>query len=93
MPLFVALREGAALDDGLRARIVAAIRSSLSPRHVPDEIVAVPAIPRTLSGKKMELPVKRLLLGHPMDAVAAPGTTADPAALEAFAALGLARST
>jgi acetoacetyl-CoA synthetase len=93
MPLFVALREGAALDDGLRARIVAAIRSSLSPRHVPDEITQVPAIPRTLSGKKMELPVKRLLLGHPMDAVAAPGTTADPAALEAFAALGRARST
>jgi acetoacetyl-CoA synthetase len=93
MPLFVALREGAALDDGLRARIVAAIRSSLSPRHVPDEITQVPAIPRTLSGKKMELPVKRLLLGHPMDAVAAPGTTADPAALEAFAAMGRARST
>lgn len=91
MPLFVALREGAVLDDALRGRIAAAIRSGLSPRHVPDEITVVPAIPRTLSGKKMEIPVKRLLQGHPLEAVAAPGTTADPAALEAFAAMGRER--
>jgi acetoacetyl-CoA synthetase len=93
MPLFIALREGATLDDALRGRIMAAVRSALSPRHVPDEIVAVPSIPRTLSGKKMEIPVKRLLQGHPLDAVAAPGTTADPAALEVFAAMGRARSS
>jgi acetoacetyl-CoA synthetase len=93
MPLFVAVREGATMDDAVRARIVTAIRSALSPRHVPDEIFQVPAIPRTLSGKKMELPVKRLLMGHPLDTVAAPGTTADPSALEAFAALGRARTS
>ncbi len=60
---------------------------------MPDEIIEVPAVPRTLSGKKMEIPVKRLLQGQPLEAVAAPGTTADPAALEAFAAMGRARST
>ncbi len=70
----------------------AAIRSGLSPRHVPDEIVAVPAIPRTLSGKKMEIPVKRLLQGHALETVAAAGTTTDPAALEWFAAFGRERA-
>ena len=84
MPLFVALRPGTELDDALTARINAAIRTGLSPRHVPDEIIAVPAIPRTLSGKKMEVPVKRLLQGRPLAEVAAPGTTADPTALDAF---------
>jgi acetoacetyl-CoA synthetase len=63
MPLFVVLREGTALDEALRKRLVAEIRQALSPRHVPSEILAVPAIPRTLSGKKMELPVKKLLMG------------------------------
>jgi acetoacetyl-CoA synthetase len=63
MPLFVVLREGVALDDALKKRLVTEIRSALSPRHVPSEIFAVPAIPRTLSGKKMELPVKKLLMG------------------------------
>jgi len=92
MPLFVALRPGVALDDDLRARIAGAIRRELSPRHVPDEIIAVPAIPRTLTGKKMEVPVKRLLQGEPLDAVAAPGTTADPAALETFAVMGRERA-
>jgi acetoacetyl-CoA synthetase len=54
MPLFVALRPGAVLDDALRVRIAAAIRTALSPRHVPDEIIVAPAVPRTLTGKKME---------------------------------------
>lgn len=63
MPLFVVLREGVELDEALRKRLVAEIRQALSPRHVPNEIFAVPAIPRTLSGKKMELPVKKLLMG------------------------------
>ncbi len=92
MPLFVALRPGAVLDDGLRARIAAAIRSGLSPRHVPDEIVAVPAIPRTLTGKKMEVPVKRLLAGQSLASVAAPGTTTHPEALDAFAVIGRERA-
>ena len=64
MPLFVVLREGLVLDDALAARLQAAIRAALSARHVPNEIFQVPAIPRTLSGKKMELPVKKLLQGE-----------------------------
>ncbi len=63
MPLFVVLREGVVLDAALTARLKAAIREALSARHVPNEIVQVAAVPRTLSGKKMELPVKKLLLG------------------------------
>jgi acetoacetyl-CoA synthetase len=63
MGLFVVLRDGVPLDDALVARIKQAVREALSPRHVPNEVLAVPAVPRTLSGKKMELPVKKLLLG------------------------------
>ena len=63
MPLFVVLREGLVLDDTLTQRLRLAIRTALSARHVPNEIFQVTAIPRTLSGKKMELPVKKLLLG------------------------------
>ena len=91
MPLFVALAPGVGMDADLDARIRAAIRARLSPRHVPDEIVTVPAIPRTLTGKKMEVPVKRLFLGHPIEAVAAGGAVADPEALPAFARLAAAR--
>jgi acetoacetyl-CoA synthetase len=91
MPLFVALAPGVVMDAALEARIRSAIRTSLSPRHVPDEILVVPRIPRTLTGKKMEVPVKRLFIGHPLDAVAAAGAVADPEALPAFAALAAAR--
>lgn len=63
MPLFVVLREGLRLDEDLTARIKERIRQALSPRHVPNEVWQVEAIPRTLSGKKMELPVKKLLMG------------------------------
>lgn len=63
MPLFVVLREGLVLDDALEARLKAAIKQALSARHVPNAVFQVAAIPRTLSGKKMELPVKKLLLG------------------------------
>jgi len=82
--LFVVLRDGAALDGELRARIAGVLRHELSPRHVPDTVEAVPAIPRTLTGKKMEVPVKRLLLGRPLAEVAAPGAVADPSALDFF---------
>ena len=85
MPLFVVLADGVDLDAALKARINGAIRSALSQRHVPDEIVAVPAIPRTLTGKKMEVPVKRLLQGRPLAEVAAAGATADPQALDWYA--------
>ena len=63
--LFVTLRDGMELSDELRTRIVGELRTSLSPRHVPDEMLSVPAIPRTLSGKKLEVPVKRILTGTP----------------------------
>ena len=91
MPLFVVLAPGAELDAELTAKINGAIRDGLSQRHVPDEIVAVPAIPRTLSGKKMEVPVKRLLLGRPLAEVAAPGATANPHALDYFETLARTR--
>ncbi|HUF07423.1 MAG TPA: acetoacetate--CoA ligase [Candidatus Binatia bacterium] len=85
--LFVALREGASLTDDLRARLAAELRSTLSPRHVPDEILAVPAIPRTLSGKKLEVPVKRILTGTPVDVAASRGSLADPSSLDPFVQL------
>jgi len=69
MPLFVVLREGVMLDATLTGRIKHEIRHALSARHVPNEILQVSAVPRTLSGKKMELPVKKLLLGTPAEQV------------------------
>jgi acetoacetyl-CoA synthetase len=85
--LFVTLREGVDLTDELRAAITRELRSSLSPRHVPDEIAAVPGIPRTLSGKKLEVPVKRILMGTPPEEAAARGSLANPESLDAFVGL------
>jgi acetoacetyl-CoA synthetase len=82
--LFVALAPGAVLDDDLTARIGAALRRDLSPRHVPDAIEAVPAVPRTLSGKKLEVPVKRILTGTPPDQAASRDSLADPDSLDWF---------
>lgn len=89
--LFVVLGDGAELDEELRRRIAAELRGKRSPRHVPDEAYAVSAIPRTLSGKKLEVPVKRIMLGEPPEAVAAPGSLQDPTALAAFSELAAAR--
>jgi acetoacetyl-CoA synthetase len=69
MPLFVVLREGIVLDESLTKRIKQGIREALSARHVPNDVFQVSAIPRTLSGKKMELPVKKLLMGAAADSV------------------------
>ncbi len=80
--LFVALAPSATLDDDLRAAIVRGLRTDLSPRHVPDTIVAVPAVPRTLSGKKLEVPVKRILGGAAVDQVASRSSLADPTVLD-----------
>ena len=85
--LFVVLAPGVGLDDVLQARIAQALRTQLSARHVPDTIRAVPAIPRTLTGKKLEAPVKRILRGERPDAVASRDSLLDPAALDLFAAL------
>ncbi|HYD95941.1 MAG TPA: acetoacetate--CoA ligase [Noviherbaspirillum sp.] len=84
MPLFVVLRPGVALDAPLSARIADAIRNALSARHVPNEVFAVDEIPRTLSGKKMELPVKKLLLGMRVDEVANPDAMSNPGSLAYF---------
>jgi acetoacetyl-CoA synthetase len=80
--LFVVLREGLELDDAVRAKIAGALRDSLSPRHAPDTIVALPVIPQTLTGKKLELPVKRILTGVPPAEVVSPDALANPASIE-----------
>jgi acetoacetyl-CoA synthetase len=77
MPLFVVPAEGHEVDDELRDKIKRELRSQLSPRHVPDEIVGVPAVPRTLTGKKLEVPVKRVLQGAEPAKVASPGAVSD----------------
>lgn len=82
--LFVVLAGGAELDDGLRAAIAERLRTDLSPRHRPDAIVAVGAVPRTFSGKKLEVPVKRILRGEAPDEVAARSALVDPDSLDAF---------
>ena len=79
--LFVQLRDGIELDDALRAQVRAALRDSLSPRHAPDTIVAVASIPRTLTGKKLELPVKRILTGADVADVVSPDALVDPASI------------
>jgi acetoacetyl-CoA synthetase len=89
--LFVALGEGVALDDALRRRIAKALRDGLSPRHVPDEVHAVPTIPRTLNGKKLEVPVQRILSGEPLEKVANPGAMANPKSLDFFVELARKR--
>jgi acetoacetyl-CoA synthetase len=86
MPLFVVLRPGLALDDALTERIRAAIRVALSPRFLPDDIVAAPEVPRTLSGKKQELPIKKLLLGHDLDKVVNRDAMANPGCLDWYQA-------
>ncbi len=79
--LLIALDEGAVLDAGLQQLIKDTLRVELSPRHVPDEIVCVPAVPRTINGKKMEIPVKRILEGQDPETVATPDAMANPESL------------
>ena len=91
MPLFVVLRPGMALGDALKGRINAAIRQSLSPRFVPDDVFQVPEIPRTLSGKKQELPIKKLLLGQPLEKVVNREAMANPQSLEWYVSFAAQR--
>ncbi|MCO5100542.1 MAG: acetoacetate--CoA ligase [Burkholderiaceae bacterium] len=84
MPLFVKLRAGAALDEALVERIGECLRRACTPRHVPDKIYRVDAIPATLTGKKMEVPVRRILLGVPAERAANRSAMADPGALDWF---------
>ena len=83
--LFVQLRSGASLDDELIRKVSAALRKQLSPRHVPDEIRVVPGVPRTLSGKKLEIPVRKILLGTPVSEAADPSALANPEVLSSYA--------
>ena len=84
MPLFVVLAPGIELDDELKDRIRAQLRTNLSPHHVPDEIVAIAEVPRTLSGKKLEVPIKKLFLGTPLAKAVSVGALGNPQALEFF---------
>ena len=84
--LFVVPAPGVALDEDLLRRPRSLLRTELSPRHVPDEIVAVAGIPRTLNGKKLEVPVKRLLAGEPLERAVAAGAVANPETLAQFVA-------
>jgi acetoacetyl-CoA synthetase len=89
MPLFVVLRPGASLDDALVQRIRARVREDCSPRHIPDEIRQISEVPRTLSGKVLEVPVKRILTGTPVEQAASRESLANPAALDYFVELAL----
>jgi acetoacetyl-CoA synthetase len=82
--LFLQLASGQELTDDLAKRIKAALRQQLSPRHAPDEIRAVPGVPRTLSGKKLEVPVRKILLGTPVEQAADPSALVNPEVLAAF---------
>jgi acetoacetyl-CoA synthetase len=88
MPLFIVLREGASLDDSLVSQIKRRVRDDCSPRHVPDEIRQISAVPRTLSGKVLEVPVKRILMGTPVEQAASRESLANPEALDYFVQLG-----
>jgi acetoacetyl-CoA synthetase len=87
MPLFVVLREEAELDEELRRRIARRVREQCSPRHVPDQVFAIAEVPRTLSGKALEVPVKRILSGTPPERAASRDSLANPEALDWFVEL------
>ncbi len=87
MPLFVVLAEGATLDEALVGEIKRQVREQCSPRHVPDEVFEIPEVPRTLSGKALEVPVKRILMGTPPEQAASRDSLANPGALDYFVEL------
>jgi acetoacetyl-CoA synthetase len=93
MPLFVVLREGLVLDDVLKARINDSIKTALSPRFVPNEVFQVAEIPRTLSGKKQELPIKKLLLGQPLEKVINREAMANPGCLDWYVKFATVRAS
>jgi acetoacetyl-CoA synthetase len=87
MPLFVVMREGAELDGELPREIAQRVREQCSPRHVPDEVFQIDEVPRTLSGKVLEVPVKRILMGTPPEKAASRDSLADPRSLDYFIAM------
>jgi acetoacetyl-CoA synthetase len=84
MPLFVVLKQGVTLDAELKKKINQKIRSTLSPRHVPDEIIAIPEVPKTLNAKKLEVPVKKILMGVPTEKAVNVDSMANPEAVKVF---------
>jgi acetoacetyl-CoA synthetase len=84
MPLFVVLKPGVELDEALRVKIRAKIRTSLSPHHVPDDIIAIAEIPRTLNGKKLEVPIKKLFMGVPLEKAISVDSMSNPQAMRYF---------
>jgi acetoacetyl-CoA synthetase len=92
LALFIVPADDVVLDDALRQRIARALRSQLSPRHVPDQILSVRDIPRTLTGKKLEVPVKRILRGESADRLTSRDSLANPEALDAFVELASSRA-
>lgn len=84
LPLFVMLRDGAVLDDALKQRIKGKLRQEISPRHVPDDIIQIQQVPYTLSGKKMEVPIRKILLGMDVDKAANRGAMRNPESLDFF---------
>ncbi len=84
MPLFVVLRQGAELDDALKAKIRDRIRSNLTPHHVPDEVFAIAEVPRTLNGKKLEVPVKKLFMGAPLEKAISMDSVSNPQVMQYF---------
>ena len=91
MPLFVVLADGVDLDDELDGRIREAIRTHASPRHVPDRIIAAPGVPHTRTGKKLEVPVKKLLAGQDLSGALDPGSVDAPDLLAWYAEFGRMR--
>ena len=87
MPLFVVLQEGVELDDDLKNTIKGSIKENTSPRHVPNEIFAVPEIPKTLNGKKLEVPVKKILSGTPLEEAASKESLSNPESLDHYVEL------
>ncbi len=84
LPLFVRLAPGIVLDDALAGRLKNLVREKASPRHVPDEVIAVPAIPHTATGKKLEVPLKRIAQGIPVERALNLGAVDDPDAVRWF---------
>jgi acetoacetyl-CoA synthetase len=87
MPLYVVMQEGVSLTEGVKSMIKKRLREQYSPRHVPDEIIEVPEIPYTISGKKMETPVKKILMGTSPDKAASRDTMRNPGSLDHFTTL------
>jgi acetoacetyl-CoA synthetase len=84
MPMFVKLADGLTLDEKIQDAIRKRLRTEYTPRHVPDKIIQVPAIPTTLTGKKLEVPVRKILLGTPLEKAANTSAMADASSLDAF---------